>query len=31
MAEYEIVGPIRRPYAQSERTLESLPARVNWR
>jgi cytochrome P450 len=31
MVEYEIVGPIRRPYVQSERTLESLPARVNWR
>jgi cytochrome P450 len=30
MVEYEIVGPIRRPYAQTERTLESLPARVNW-
>ncbi len=31
MAAYEIVGPILRPYTQSERTLESLPARVNWR
>jgi cytochrome P450 len=29
--EYEIIGPVQRPYAQSERTVESLPARVSWR
>jgi cytochrome P450 len=31
MADYEVVGPIRRPYVQTERTLDSLPARVDWR
>jgi cytochrome P450 len=28
---YEITGPVHRPYAQSERTVDSLPARVSWR